>query len=577
MGTFANSTLRKKYSYLLGRQYQMLGTTKEVDYYRLLIMTRPGDGVYYDQIFSDIDKMPKEVVVETQNRIAKSAFRWVVYYTRYVPPDGAQSSRAEGRCAVSKATFLRQRDVWYRYRIAPSFRQSSTVSRILRTNLWDSVLPNPVNPVREYYELDNPRNRGKSTIRQSAPIRPNESKSRTYTMQQETQAGLGLPSEVPHVYYSRTWSGTRTPGYGSKKPAELPVNPHSVSLQFVNQGYAIWSERSKNPLDPNFNIITGAFKNVVSYGSYIPGWPTHDAEAQFKATSRLIQKASAGIDGNIAQDIAQWTQMQWLIGGNFNKISTALKRLRRGNLPGAISALFHGKNPRFHGVGPKYSYSIARNWLELQYGWKPLLMDIHGVMEATRLLMKKVQPLYAQTASATKTRSTSVKMFSPGYEPSISFGTREVYTSSRCRIGIRWQVDSQWTAFASQLGFTNPINLAWEIIPFSFVIDWALPIGPYLEALSSFQGLVFKDGFMTLFTRQDASLVADFQGNPTTIPTWLVERTEKGIYQETRIVLNRSKLTSFPRQRLPSLKNPLSVTHALNALALLRVVFARGR
>jgi hypothetical protein len=35
---------------------------------------------------------------------------------------------------------------------------------------------------------------------------------------------------------------------------------------------------------------------------------------------------------------------------------------------------------------------------------------------------------------------------------------------------------------AATLGLLNPENVAWELLPWSFVVDWFIPIGQYLDA-----------------------------------------------------------------------------------------------
>jgi len=126
----------------------------------------------------------------------------------------------------------------------------------------------------------------------------------------------------------------------------------------------------------------------------------------------------------------------------------------------------------------------------------------------------------------------------------------------------------------SQTGFLNPINLVWEILPFSFVVDWFLPIGPYLEAASAFNGLEFVDGSQTQFTRANTVSAVDFEGSSAGNPTqWAYEHAR--FYAEY-VVLDRVKLVSFPSLTFPSFKNGLaSIEHASNGLALLKSVFSK--
>jgi hypothetical protein len=148
---------------------------------------------------------------------------------------------------------------------------------------------------------------------------------------------------------------------------------------------------------------------------------------------------------------------------------------------------------------------------------------------------------------------------------------REVITLYACRVAYRFRVDDHLKAYAAQTGFTNPINLAWEILPYSFVLDWFLPIGPYLETLSAYDGLVFLDGSKTEFMKQYVTVGVNLMNVPVTPVGYKLN--ESAYYTRDAVVHSRSKLTSFPRLRLPSFKNGVSVTHAANALALMTSAF----
>jgi len=45
-----------------------------------------------------------------------------------------------------------------------------------------------------------------------------------------------------------------------------------------------------------------------------------------------------------------------------------------------------------------------------------------------------------------------------------------------------------------QFGLANPAALAWELIPFSFVADWFVGVGDYLNAQTALLGLTVVDG-----------------------------------------------------------------------------------
>jgi hypothetical protein len=153
----------------------------------------------------------------------------------------------------------------------------------------------------------------------------------------------------------------------------------------------------------------------------------------------------------------------------------------------------------------------------------------------------------------------------------VVVGHGEKFFTSTTRFGLRYKVDSAAKSFAAQLGFTNPVNLFWEVLPWSFVLDWAWPIGTYLELLSAFDGLTFVDGFCTQFSKQRLTAEISFNG-PVQAAGGNVRMY--GSYDRTTIQVNRTKLTTFPSPKIPRLKNPISRVHVANALALLRTAFA---
>jgi hypothetical protein len=192
-------------------------------------------------------------------------------------------------------------------------------------------------------------------------------------------------------------------------------------------------------------------------------------------------------------------------------------------------------------------------------------------MDALKRLNDSSSPLVRRvTASAKVQSSSSSNVVDPKSGSGMVVGTHTVDSFTTTKYVLRYKIDDKLKAFLAQTGFTNPVNLVWEIIPFSFVVDWFIPIGPYLETLSSWDGLVFLDGSKTNFTRGtvlsavDASLT--FSG---------INWEHHGRFRRQTILLDRTKLTSFPTAKMPSgFKNGLaSVTHATNALALLRAAF----
>jgi len=351
----------------------------------------------------------------------------------------------------------------------------------------------------------------------------------------------------------------------------LPINPHSVDIWHANIGpYVRYDTEDVWQFNPS-PFSTATIDPMTSRYNF-PAAPSPVVRAQDIALRRLFDKSDSNLSSNIAQDFAQFGQLFDLIGGTAKRLGGAINDLRRGNIPGAVKSLWSHSNPRFRRRGgPSLSKDLANNWLELQYGWKPLLQDIRDSMEALARYNLANANIKRVTGSATaEDKVTSdLALFEYG---TVVGGKVITTTNSRFVYGLRYRVDNHLTSFLAQTGFTNPLSLAWEILPFSFVVDWFLPISNYLQTFSAWDGLQFVDGFTTSFTRQRATVVISYSGSPVpSDPHYTF--TAHGSMTREWVKLSRSKITSFPSGRFPQFKNPLSVVHVSNALALMRQSF----
>ena len=376
------------------------------------------------------------------------------------------------------------------------------------------------------------------------------------------------PSLSSEVTYTRTWSGQRTPGFGGLKRNQRPVNPHSVSITDVNDSGLI--EMLDIP-------SSGVYFNQYSAWTRRYNPPAvlgHNSLALTKAIKKLVNRMEVEMNSNLAQDIVQIKQTISLIADTAKRLAKSGLALKNGNFPGAAKALFGSSRNRYdrkRSRQPDNTKSLADNWLAMQYGWKPLLQDLHGAMEAAAKLHLADASVKQATASAL-VENWVVEDLPLAFNSAKVGGWIRTQRTTRCKLGVKFTVDNHLVSFLAQTGFTNPINLLWEVIPFSFVWDWMQPIGPWLESLSSFHGLVFFDGYQTLFTREVTESSVRFAGEIGP-PAPGQNLQTAGTYGREVVLLDRTKLNSFPSATFPSFKNPLSVTHALNALALVKSVF----
>jgi hypothetical protein len=261
-----------------------------------------------------------------------------------------------------------------------------------------------------------------------------------------------------------------------------------------------------------------------------------------------------------------------MIGDAFHRIGRSLLHLRRGNVAGALQALESNPNVRRRG-NFRPTGSLASDWLALQYGWKPAINDVHyGMMALSKFDLEDVAVANVRSsATSHDVKSASLRPNAAGSPPVV--GGYSIITRTRTSFQLRFRVQDHFRALMSQSGFTNPVSLAWELLPFSFVFDWALPVGSFFESLDQWGGLEFLDGRESTFTRMEAAYSkmyagSDYPYGSQAVPTRYT--TILGAYFENGILFDRVKLTSFPSKDFPLLKNPFSTAHVLNGIALIR-------
>jgi hypothetical protein len=378
----------------------------------------------------------------------------------------------------------------------------------------------------------------------------------------------------------RTW--VRTPGYKAlmKKKRKrdrfnLPMNNFDFYSRISNGSFGSITQRlmppatSPGPLEYEVYGSTDGVAGVASYPYGHPDIPLPmppidldalDAQARFKSLSDIKDQKV-----NIVQAFAERGQTVRLIGETINRLNTSIVSLKRGNFGAAAKAL--GVDPGARRIR-KYkkswsedqSKALANGWLELQYGWRPLLSDIYGSAET--LAQQNVREV--RNISKTRvTRIVNTKTVIPPYggRPSATYHIER-------KVTIKYVIYFSTPASnhsLTQIGLTNPLLIAWELTPWSFVADWFLPLGNYISSLDAASGLDFEKGCCTTFEK--LTLTGRSRSGPAEPGIeWLGEATTDTV----EVRCKRRAFSAFPSASLPRFKNPFSTVHVLNAIALLR-------
>lgn len=287
-----------------------------------------------------------------------------------------------------------------------------------------------------------------------------------------------------------------------------------------------------------------------------------------------VSKALLGLKNqkvNLSQAFAERGQLVGLTLSAVEKTASLMQgflRKRREISRGEFFAMTVKDLKR--GLRKKNTQGLLKDFLEVQYGVRPLMQDVYGASDALNK-RERDGDAYRATVHGRARQVMNHKWFKQSdYTGSFGYDC-DVSESHLAHVRLDYVLDNPLLASLAQLGITNPIDLAWEELPFSFVVDWFLPVGNYLESLDAALGWSFKGGTLSCISRNkvsgDVPTLRDDYWKFLYLPSY-------SPYRESNYHFERYVYTSSPLPRIPRFKNPFSGQHIANAIAL---VFARIR
>jgi hypothetical protein len=290
-----------------------------------------------------------------------------------------------------------------------------------------------------------------------------------------------------------------------------------------------------------------------------------DANDQIKLIGKLREKIS-GSDFDLSLVLGEGHQTLRMIGDTAIRIAKSLHHLKKGDLAGSARSLLEGANRKplkpYKQMKPfrPTADAVSSKWLELQYGWKPLISDAKAGAEflAHKLHapITKTYRMSIEKKTMSGTRVTAAYPVGP-FKSSVIGAASQIYRRS-----LKVTVSEPPTLLAS-LGLLDPEVVAWELVPFSFVVDWFMPIGSWLSARAFLSHVT-----ITSYTQTSTARAQAYEPQGSCL-SW-VNSGGDAFYK--RIELSRIVGTGAPKLPLPRVKplsEALSVLHCLNGIALL--------
>jgi len=315
-------------------------------------------------------------------------------------------------------------------------------------------------------------------------------------------------------------------------------------------------------------------------------WPTAssnysaslDSQAQTQFLAKLYQKQTTFQGGIFLGELREAIHgirhpLASLYNGSFDFLKAVRRRAASGKIRRAPTV--NGKRLSI------LTKMLSDTWLEFSFGWAPLVNDLDNAAQALSYLTQR-SPTEHIVGSATKeTVTTAVGgLFACGYntytlQERTALNTKVKYTG-----GLHATIDNATSGLSAKdlgVGLNDFVPTIWELIPYSFLIDYFINVGQVLEAsMASTAGLFYLSKSVKTTNTLDVLAMTKVDGLGNSGVVGSVRRiSEGGQLGECRLTYSAyDRYAVQPGSLAPSLRFKLPIDKPLKLLNMAALVGA---
>lgn len=361
-------------------------------------------------------------------------------------------------------------------------------------------------------------------------------------------------------------------------PITHEVTENGINVDAVGSSYNyVYRSRQKAPFDLPLGYIRKQGNTLaasytppfIGFGGKANTWSTKgvlgwgpDVGSTFgylmtQAVNSVYDKfrdSVKGAEAMVAVNIAERNQSLQMIEDRAKQLLLFCNAVRRRNFKNAAAIL---------GVKPPKDVKhlgkdVANAFLEFHFGWEPLIGDIYS---SVKILQGGVPNKVVRCRGRRET-SRLTERDDTGQRIDAIQCLATAQSSASCRV----VVTNPSLHVADQLGLVNPAGIAWELVPFSFVVDWFVPVSSFLNSMTDFLGLTLDNAsYFTLLRTPVWTYSIDYYIEPF----GHMHITTSGFYAERKLGIPSVTL-------VPSRVYGISPTRAATAISLLLQQGLRG-
>jgi hypothetical protein len=246
------------------------------------------------------------------------------------------------------------------------------------------------------------------------------------------------------------------------------------------------------PDDPYFHKQTEVFPFTVQGWAIEPlGAATLPVEGEdiFNRYSdefdSLILEAHANVQENVAELLATLGEMpetlHWL-ASVLRRANALLRAARKRDYETMKQImLLSGRRYRHRNARPLDSFTDW--WLGFRYAFRPLFFEMDAILKALqkRTIEKRGTGRAYDSSVVVNEKVVDDSRVTNGYGYVVTTSDTRVCTF---RTGVLYSIDGNIPLLTTAFGLDRPLQALYELVPFSFILDWFYSVGDWIGWLS---------------------------------------------------------------------------------------------